>query len=771
MSTSLDVAHTLEIDIFDLPTKAVSFAPTKATIIREIKDIQIKAHANEITVLGLDPRLDPDSVRVEGYGPATITNIQTEIVPRKQQFKDVYPEDDDDDDQSDSDLEALDDNDGPGRVAIDKAKEEVRIAEWALAASKNEQATSVKLLEFLDQYGQSLQAQEVEVSKMNEFLDVYRVQRVSESHRHQKSTADIPAQQEELEKARRKLVRAENAFEKAKKAVTREIREKQEKKARERQQKRQEKQRVLEQRRKFWTSNVSQVVIHLDGLSTSTPGSSRRSSIVSANEKGAGHSSSTSLDGDTVSLLLTYVVPAAKWDPRYELSINTPTSSAKLVYRAEFENQTTETWKNAKVTFSNSQTSFSGLDEKIPHLDPWHIKLAKANQFDTGNKIWANGLRSQSEYPAKSSFTKNTSAAPPSIFSKSEELRRAAPISSTSQALFGSAAPPARASGFGSVRRDAPFTESAPAPAPLPPPPPPAAHVSPFGATQSLFSRAQNEGLFGQRSERQDNTPAELSRENEEDSDDNDDALTLNPELNALGHQDSQHQSYGLTTTYELSGQRTINPSSVKRRNVITELEIKSLTLSHVLVPKLRHAAFLKARITNTTSVSLIRGKAGMTVDGTFLGSTTLPNCEPDNFVDLSLGVDPSIQVTYAKPTVRRASSGFFNKDESAIFTRTCWIKNTKKVTASITVFDQVPVSEDEHLRVNILEPKGLDRENDSVKLDAILDGGKKGKGQVHLGKNGQVKWTIDLRPGKDVKLVLEYESRIPSGQKIIGLD
>jgi hypothetical protein len=32
------------------------------------------------------------------------------------------------------------------------------------------------------------------------------------------------------------------------------------------------------------------------------------------------------------------------------------------------------------------------------------------------------------------------------------------------------------------------------------------------------------------------------------------------------------------------------------------------------------------------------------------------------------------------------------------------------------------------------------------------------------------VKWVLEIRPGKDVKLVLEYESRIPSGQKIIGL-
>jgi hypothetical protein len=84
---------------------------------------------------------------------------------------------------------------------------------------------------------------------------------------------------------------------------------------------------------------------------------------------------------------------------------------------------------------------------------------------------------------------------------------------------------------------------------------------------------------------------------------------------------------------------------------------------------------------------------------------------------------------------------------------------------------DQVPVSEDDRLRVNILEPRGLDKEGDQARLDDPMKRGEKGRGNVSLGKNGQVKWQITLDRGKDVKLVLAYQSRIPSGQKIVGLD
>lgn len=267
-------------------------------------------------------------------------------------------------------------------------------------------------------------------------------------------------------------------------------------------------------------------------------------------------------------------------------------------------------------------------------------------------------------------------------------------------------------------------------------------------------------------------------------------------------YQSAIRQDYGLTTTYELPGQRTLVPSSTPRRHILAELALTTVTLSHIVIPKLRPAAFLTAKIQNTSAVTLLPGRAGITVDGTFLGSAMFPACAPDDFCNLSLGVDPSILVTYGKPTVRRSTvatatttAGIFfnnsnnnnNKEDSAIFTRTCWIKNTKDTAVSVTVLDQVPVSEnndddDKKLRVNILEPKGLDKEGDQTRVgvgvgiignvssDAPPLWGEGGFASLEK-KNGEVKWVIPLEKGKDVKLVLEYEVKLPKGHRIVGLD
>lgn len=263
--------------------------------------------------------------------------------------------------------------------------------------------------------------------------------------------------------------------------------------------------------------------------------------------------------------------------------------------------------------------------------------------------------------------------------------------------------------------------------------------------------------------------------DSDDDEDEDDDTATLCGSSNVLAFQESSRHDYGLTTTYDIPGQRTFKPSSHKRRHIIAELDVSSITFSHVIIPKLRSAAFLKASIANTSSTTLLRGKAGLTLDGAFLGTTTVPSCGPQTSFSLSLGVDPGIQVTYAKPTVRRATTGFFNKEDCAIFTRVCRINNTKGTAVSLMVYDQIPVSEDERLRIRVIEPKGISTEGDSANLGAdICANASKtkdwGKGDVRMGKNGEVRWQITLEKGAEIKLALEYDARIPSGQKMVGL-
>jgi uncharacterized protein (TIGR02231 family) len=294
----------------------------------------------------------------------------------------------------------------------------------------------------------------------------------------------------------------------------------------------------------------------------------------------------------------------------------------------------------------------------------------------------------------------------------------------------------------------------------------------------------------------------------EDEGGDYDDGRTLGEgESAALAFKEGSSEEFGLTTTYDVPGLRTLEPSKLARRHVIAQIELRNIELSYTIIPKLRTAAFLKTRIRNLSTVALLRGQAGLTLDGSFLGNTVIPRCSPDETFPLALGVDPSIQVSYAKPVMKMSTTGIFNKEDAVVYTRTMLLTNTKPqaLPVELLVLDQVPVSEDERLKINIREPRGLKSEGDSAKTgtagnnknvagagntvsrtqsvrsSVIADGSGQlpvpalgqsnwGSAVATLKKNGEINWNVKLNKGQSCRLLLEYDARVPSGEVITGI-
>lgn len=248
----------------------------------------------------------------------------------------------------------------------------------------------------------------------------------------------------------------------------------------------------------------------------------------------------------------------------------------------------------------------------------------------------------------------------------------------------------------------------------------------------------------------------------------------------------------GPTFSYEIPGLRTISLSFTKRRFRIAAIPLKNINLSYMLVPKIRPTAFLKARLLNSSTVSLLRGHVGVTLDGSFLGNTTLPRCSASETFSLSLGVDPAVNVSYSKPVVKRSSTGMlFQKDENVTYTRTCTITNTKPTRAvEGALLDQVPVSQEEKFWTVIVRPAGLSEEGSArpdgkrvtkdgkADLSAVASAESSsswkqvpawGKASAMLKPRGEVRWGFKIEPGKGARFVLEYETQCPNGEKVVA--
>lgn len=412
-----------EFAIRALSTRSVILYPSRAQVIRDINEITLHVRdrtprangldlclpsplqpgANEITIYGITPTADESSIKVEGKGSATITDMTVDLIFNKEKYDDFYPKDkeasEDEDEESDSE---------PENEVIKRYKEESEKLDNLVKDASEEQLSANSRLNILEQYGTTVAKSSPE--GLSQGIEQYKVERRKIFEDHMASLAklkELKYDRAQLDKesrkareaARREKVKAEKA--KSKKTAEKLLAQ---------QEKRQEIQRLKEERVTFWPKKVYRVVLSLETNVDFTPGSSRRGSVSSlvkptlpppsAESKTGSDRNKPSSDGGAcqIGLAISYVTYSASWSPRYDLNLTTPTRSATITYRAEFLNKTSEYWRDAKIILSTSQTASQGLGELIPKMEPWHISLIKGH----GSNSMDDALFSRKEVQNKS---------------------------------------------------------------------------------------------------------------------------------------------------------------------------------------------------------------------------------------------------------------------------------------------------------------------------------------------------------------------------------
>ena len=692
--------------------------------------------------------------------------MQIELMPNREFFEDVYPLESDDEDIEESDDEGTD-SDAESELIRTLNKESTQNEE-SLKNAREDKASASSRLAILENYGRSLEKDRPD--DLEACVLAYSKERQKTFKDHSASNTRIQALELERTKIQKKQAKALLASKKEKAKAAKEKAKKLEKENRARQEKVDAKRRLADERIQFWPRVVYRVILSLDTNSEMTPASSRQGSVDSLAKPNSEDSSGPC----QISLSVSYITSGAYWAPRYDLNLNTPNKSGLIIYRAEFCNTTSETWKDAKIILSTSQTLFQGLGEPIPSLLPWHIRLNKdpARSTDSTNGALVSTYEMQHKQKAQPAVSKQAGGRRNALFGwGNNDAVSMGPQIETSYDFQGS-----KMSEHQQQARQSSHVMPQIQPMmgqqglqssyPMPQIQPMMGQPAQQWAREGLFGRPRDD-VAGRHFE-----TADASSEDESEGN----AETIIPNLPTLVAQESTWSESGLTATYDIPGLRNIAPSHITRRQKIASITLKEIQFLYLLVPKLRAAAFLKARFRNTSSIALLKGPAGLTLDGSFLGNTNLPRCSAGEIISLSLGVDPSVNVTYSKPVVKRSQTGVFNKEGSGVYTRTCTVTNTRsnRVLEGL-VLDQIPVSEDERLKVDVLQPYGLRNEGDVAKTGTgIAALGKPtekwGRATAVLKKGGEVCWDVKIEPGRGVKLVLEYEARYPNTEVVVGV-
>jgi uncharacterized protein (TIGR02231 family) len=190
-------------------------------------------------------------------------------------------------------------------------------------------------------------------------------------------------------------------------------------------------------------------------------------------------------------------------------------------------------------------------------------------------------------------------------------------------------------------------------------------------------------------------------------------------------------------------------PYTIPSDSKSTSIDMQSFSLPsdfrYKAVPRLDPEAFLMARVFDWEQYDLLNGEANLYFENTFVGTSYIDTRSVADTLELSLGRDMGVVVKREK---RKdfTSQRFFGNNKVETLSWEISVRNTKNEKIVIELTDQVPVSQQKDIVVDVQE----------------LSGGKLDKDK------GFVTWRLELEAGQVVNLVLTYEVRYPRDRVVV---
>ncbi len=200
---------------------------------------------------------------------------------------------------------------------------------------------------------------------------------------------------------------------------------------------------------------------------------------------------------------------------------------------------------------------------------------------------------------------------------------------------------------------------------------------------------------------------------------------------------------------FDVPGRLTIpNTGEAKRVQLLTETIEPKLTVK--TVPKEDAKAYLYAKLTlPKDSTPVLPGAVSLFRDGTFVGTNRVPILTPGEEHELGFGVDDLVRVKHAVAEKKRGETGLISTSKTDVRNYRISVKNMHERAIGTVIFDQVPVSQHDDIRVEILS------KTQPTKRD-VDD------------KRGVFAWEKELDPDEETVLEFGYRVTWPSGKRII---
>jgi len=202
----------------------------------------------------------------------------------------------------------------------------------------------------------------------------------------------------------------------------------------------------------------------------------------------------------------------------------------------------------------------------------------------------------------------------------------------------------------------------------------------------------------------------------------------------------------GTQIQYDIALPYSISSSSKSIFIQIQKINLPA-TYDYYVYPKLDKDVFLMCHFTSIAEQNFLAGSAQIYYEGKSVGTTYLDPLSTKNTIDLSLSRDFSI-LTTRKPLKKFSSETKISDKVKQERSFEITIKNNKFSKITVKLVDQIPVSNDKSIDVELVESS-----------------------EAKFNKNkGMLTWLIDLEPNTSTTKNFTYIVKYPEDERVIGL-
>ena len=227
---------------------------------------------------------------------------------------------------------------------------------------------------------------------------------------------------------------------------------------------------------------------------------------------------------------------------------------------------------------------------------------------------------------------------------------------------------------------------------------------------------------------------------------DKDIALEGRAEVVAVGYAGFNVNTNELNTSYDIDIPYDILSNNEDHLISLYQQKIPA-DYQYFTAPNYNREAYLLAKIKDFSKYNLVSAPASIIFENMYIGETRISPDQTNNEMNITLGNDPKISIR-REEVQDKSGEKFLSSYREKVITYDLVIKNNKKEQISIEVKDRFPLSNNEAVKIELLDKSGAAKDDEK----------------------GFLTWNIKLSPSETKKLRVSYKVRYPKDYTINGL-